>query len=197
MAHGQPTPAQYLRARHARSHPTPRLPRSSRLLRIGLVQPQHRHECRLAAGRDAAALVVPPDGLHCVRSGRGGRATRLVTARQQAAGVDSAVPRWRARPTHAPAWPPRANFAKFRKRFLGLVHKASPTVRVSFVSQTCKMPRSWDGGCGRNVSTALGFPIEGRHQREENSPIAWRSATSTTARAQANRWSRPAMSWSG
>jgi hypothetical protein len=51
------------------------------------------------------------------------------------------------------------------------------------------MPRSWDGGCGRNVSTALGFPIEGRHQREENSMryVALTLAViaaATTARAQ-------------
>src|SRR5262249_46485939 len=72
----------------SRAHPRPRLPQSSGLLRVALVQSQRGHECRRDAGRNAAALFMSQDGLHGLRPSRSRCAAGLVAAHEQAAVVN-------------------------------------------------------------------------------------------------------------
>src|SRR5260221_5566339 len=75
-----------------------RLPQSSRLLRLGLVQPQRKHECRLAPGRDPGAVLVSSYGLHSVRIDGRGCTAGLVAAHEPAAVLSATARRGIARP---------------------------------------------------------------------------------------------------
>ncbi len=70
---------------HIRGHGCRNLPQ---LLRLGLVEPQRKHECQLVAGRHAGAVLVSSHGLYSVRVDRRGCAAAAyeLTGQDQAVG---------------------------------------------------------------------------------------------------------------